>query len=255
MYNVKHPRIHLSKVIDYDVKKKTYTITDDMVFDSEEELIDFLARYHYPKYNFAGNEIPGVYKNRYMDSQALTGYSRNSYLYDFVGIKDKPSNYKEINYDWILCSYIFWLDTKEMPNFDVRNLKNKVERRYKEKKPEWDKYGWLRWSRKNTKRYFRIKQHPKSHKNSPWRRDCRYVQRARAAYGMEVEEEYKEFVKAKDKGYRSIWPDEDFRGYGSSGWKDNPGNRYRHQWEAKTKRDFEKAKRKKEVAIFSGGKS
>ncbi len=26
MYNVKHPRIHLSKVIDYDVKKKTYTI-------------------------------------------------------------------------------------------------------------------------------------------------------------------------------------------------------------------------------------
>ena len=55
MYNVKHPRIHLSKVIDYDVKKKTYTITDDMVFDSEEELIDFLARYHYPKYNFAGN--------------------------------------------------------------------------------------------------------------------------------------------------------------------------------------------------------
>ena len=135
MYNVKHPRIHLSKVIDYDVKKKTYTITDDMVFDSEEELIDFLARYHYPKYNFAGNEIPGAYKNKYMDCQALTGYSRNSHLYDFVMNKPlKPSNCKEINYDWILYSYIFWFDTKEMPNFDVRNLKDKVERKYKEKK-------------------------------------------------------------------------------------------------------------------------
>lgn len=147
MYNVKHPRIHLSKVIDYDVKKKTYTITDDMVFDSEEELIDFLARYHYPKYNFAGNEIPGAYKNKYMDCQALTGYSRNSHLYDFVMNKPlKPSNCKEINYDWILYSYIFWFDTKEMPNFDVRNLKDKVERKYKEKKPEWDKDGWLRWN-------------------------------------------------------------------------------------------------------------
>ena len=256
MYNVKYPRIHLSKVIDYDVKKKTYTITDDMVFDSEEELIDFLARYHYPKYNFAGNEIPGEYKNKYMDCQALTGYSRNSHLYDFVMNKPlKPSDCKEINYDWILCSYIFWFDTKEMPNFDVRNLKDKVERRYKEKQPEWDKYGWLRWNGITGNRRTIYRQHPKSHKNSPWRRDCRYIQRARAAYGMEAEEEYKEFVKVKDKRYRSIWPDEDFRGYGSSGWKDNPGNKYRHQWEAKTKRDFEKVKRKKEVAIFSGGKS
>lgn len=84
-----------------------------------------------------------------------------------------------------------------------------------------------------------LRKNMKSHKNHSWRRDCRYIQRARAAYGMEAEEEYKEFVKVKDKRYRSIWPDEDFRGYGSSGWKDNPGNRYRHQWEAKAKRDFE----------------
>ena len=191
-----------------------------------------------------------------MDCQALTGYSRNSHLYDFVMNKPlKPSDCKEINYDWILCSYIFWFDTKEMPNFDVRNLKDKVERRYKEKQPEWDKYGWLRWNGITGNRRTIYRQHPKSHKNSPWRRDCRYIQRARAAYGMEAEEEYKEFVKVKDKRYRSIWPDEDFRGYGSSGWKDNPGNKYRHQWEAKAKRDFENVKRKKEVAIFSGGKS
>ncbi len=64
MYNVRHPKIHLSRVLDYDIKNKTYIITDDMVFDSEEELIDFLARYHYPKYNLAGNEIPGAYKEQ-----------------------------------------------------------------------------------------------------------------------------------------------------------------------------------------------
>lgn len=249
MYNVRHPRIHLSKVIDYDAKKKIYTITDDMVFDSENELIDFLARHHYPKYNFVGNEIPGVYKNMYMDSQALTGYSRNSHSYDFVMYK--PSNCKEINHDWILYSYIFWLDTKDMPNLDVRNLKDKVERKYTEKKSEWDKYGWLRWNSITGSKKAFCKQRPKSHKNYPWRNDSRYIQRARIAYGMEAEEEYKEFVKAKDKGYRSIWPDEDFRGYGSSGWKDNSGNRYRHQWEAKAKRNFEKIKRKKEVAILS----
>lgn len=249
MYNVRHPRIHLSKVIDYDAKKKIYATTDDMVFDSENELIDFLARHHYPKYNFVGNEIPGVYKNMYMDSQALTGYSRNSHLYDFVMYK--PSNCKEINHDWILYSYIFWLDTKDMPNLDVRNLKDKVERKYIEKKSEWDKYGWLRWNSITGSKKAFCKQRPKSHKNYHWRNDSRYIQRARIAYGMEAEEEYKEFVKAKDKGYRSIWPDEDFRGYGSSGWKDNPGNRYRHQWEAKVKRNFEKTKRKKEVAILS----
>ena len=55
MYNVRRPRIHLSRVLDYDIKNKTYIITDDTVFNSEDELIDFLARYHYPKYNFAGN--------------------------------------------------------------------------------------------------------------------------------------------------------------------------------------------------------
>ena len=112
MYNVRHPKIHLSRVLDYDIKNKTYIITDDMIFDSEEELIDFLARYHYPKYNFAGNEIPGAYNNKYMDCQALTGYSRNSHLYDLVMNKPlKPSNCKEINYDWILYSYIGLLYT------------------------------------------------------------------------------------------------------------------------------------------------
>ena len=92
----------------------------------------------------------------------------------------------------------------------------------------------------------------KSHKNHSWRRDCRYIQRARAAYGMKSEEEYKPYIKAKDKAFKSIWPNEDFGGYGSSGWKDNSGNRCRHQWELKMKRNYEKIRRKKDVALFSG---
>lgn len=94
----------------------------------------------------------------------------------------------------------------------------------------------------------------KSHKNHSWRRDCRYIQRARAAYGMKSEEEYKPYIKAKDKAFKSIWPNEDFGGYGSSGWKDNSGNRCKYQWEPKIKRNYEKIRRKKDVAIFSGRK-
>lgn len=37
----------------------------------------------------------------------------------------------------------------------------------------------------------------KSHKNHSWRRDCRYIQRARAAYGMKSEEEYKPYIKER----------------------------------------------------------
>lgn len=93
-----------------------------------------------------------------------------------------------------------------------------------------------------------------NHKCYPWRRDSKYIHRACAAYGMEAEEEYKEFVKAKDKEFKSVWPDEDFGGYHSTGWKDNSGSRYRHQWEARESRRFEKIKRKKDIAMFSGKK-
>ena len=71
---------------------------------------------------------------------------------------------------------------------EEKHEKEKVEKRYKEKRTEWDKYGWLRWSVKNSKKFCR-KQKPKSHKNYPWRDDSRYIQRARAAYGMEAEED------------------------------------------------------------------
>lgn len=49
------------------------------------------------------------------------------------------------------------------------------------------------------------KQGRSQHKCYPWRDDARYIQRARAAYAMEAEEEYRRFVKAKDKFFKSIW--------------------------------------------------
>lgn len=100
-----------------------------------------------------------------------------------------------------------------------------------------------------------LRKNMKSHKNHSWRRDCRYIQRARAAYGMKSEEEYKPYIKAKDKAFKSIWPNEDFGGYGSSGWKDNSGNRCRYQWEPKIKRNYEKIRRKKMLQYSVAGKS
>lgn len=151
MYKINPPKIHLSTVLGYDVEGKRYIVKDEKIFDTERELVCFLARYNRP-----------------------------------------------------VCN-------KE-------------------------------------------KQGRSQHKCYPWRDDARYIQRARAAYAMEAEEEYRRFVKAKDKSFKSIWPDEEFNGYHSTGWKDNSGNRYRHQWEAKERRNYEKIKRNKDITMFSGKK-
>lgn len=37
----------------------------------------------------------------------------------------------------------------------------------------------------------------KSHKNHSWRRDCRYIQRARTAYGMKSEEDTSHILKQR----------------------------------------------------------
>jgi hypothetical protein len=48
------------------------------------------------------------------------------------------------------------------------------------------------------------------------------------------EEEYRVFSKPKDRAFQCVWPDEEFaKGRHGNGWKDNSGNRYRYQWEAK----------------------
>ena len=143
---------------------------------------------------------------------------------------------KGIDDDWKSYSYIFWLDAPGNPNIDVRNLKKEIEKEYRlqtVKKP----VSQNRYDPKH-------RQGRKSHKYYSGRGDSRFIQRARATYGMEAEEEYRAFVKPKDKAFRGCWPDEDFGNGGSStGWKDNSGNRYRYQWEAKAKREFEKIRK------------
>lgn len=261
MYNVIRPKIHLSIVLGYDLKdKKLYISDDDRVFDDISELITFLAGANKPVLNWVGTPIPGMYKNEYMDNQALDGLARKGFYDEVPGMSRKRSyEYKSLDDDWKVNKYLFWIDIPGSPNFDVRLLKPEVNAEYEKilnnnlslKSPDWYKmFDWY----KSFKRRMTRRQGRSRHKNYPWRCDARYIHRARAAYGMEAEEEYKEFVKKKDKDFKSIWPDEDFGGYHSTGWKDNSGNRYKHQWETKAKRDFEKMRKKKDAAMFSGGK-
>ena len=261
MYKINPPKIHLSKVIGYDVKKRIYAVKDEKTFDTEDELICFLAQHNYPVYNFADNPIKGKYKNKYLDNQALNGISRRSLddhsIYDETVHMLYPHRitnvyYQGINADWKLNEYLFWLDAPGQPNFDARNLSDKVNAEYLRQsaiKTDWRQYYRMKAEQKHKEMQGR-----KCHKCYPYRDDARYIQRARAAYAMEAEEEYREHVRAKDKVFKYVWPDEDFGGYHSTGWKDNSGNRYKHQWEVKEKRNFEKMKRKKDVAMFSGKK-
>lgn len=231
MYKTSQPKIHLSRISGYD--KKTYIISEDHIFDSEKDLISFLAENHKPVLNFDGKSIPNTFKNEFLEDQALCGYSRKGY---WDNIEDNIYCRENMDEDWKLNSYLFWLDAPGQPNLDVRNLKKDIEKEYRlqnEKKS-------LFQSRYDPKQ----RQGRKGHKYYSGRGDSRFIQRARAAYGMEAEEEYRAFVKPKDKAFRSCWPDEDFgNGGGSTGWKDNSGNRYRYQWEAKAKREFEKTKK------------
>lgn len=260
MYKINPPKIHLSTVLGYDVEGKRYIVKDEKIFDTERELVCFLARYNRPVCIFEGEPIAGRYNNKYMDNQALNGLMRkdlydstyDEIMYTMYHYPISSLHYKSINDEWKINNYLFWLDTSGQPNYDARNLRDKVNAEYirqSEIKTDMQYYYKMQ-----TERRHKEKQGRSQHKCYPWRDDARYIQRARAAYAMEAEEEYRRFVKAKDKSFKSIWPDEEFNGYHSTGWKDNSGNRYRHQWEAKERRNYEKIKRNKDITMFSGKK-
>lgn len=44
MYKINPPKIHLSTVLGYDVEGKRYIVKDEKIFDTERELVCFLAR-------------------------------------------------------------------------------------------------------------------------------------------------------------------------------------------------------------------
>ena len=43
MYKINPPKIHLSTVLGYDVEGKRYIVKDEKIFDTERELVCFLA--------------------------------------------------------------------------------------------------------------------------------------------------------------------------------------------------------------------
>ena len=123
MYKTSQPKIHLSRISGYD--KKTYIISEDHIFDSEKDLISFLAKNHVPVLNFNGQPIPNTFKNDFLEDQALCGYSRKGY---WDNIENNISCGKNMDEDWKLNSYLFWLDAPGQPNLDVRNLKKDIEK-------------------------------------------------------------------------------------------------------------------------------
>lgn len=203
MYVYKKPVLHLSEVNGY-VDGKYITIGDDILFHSEEELISFLTRYHHPVINFFGDKY--ILGNKYIDNQIFDA--------------------NHINND---CNYIFWWDLPGQPFYDVRLLKPKIDKKYEERCRSVWAFHKFRWNAQG-----RVK-----HTRYTGRCKLRYAQRRRAAIGLlyDPEEEYRALVKPKDL-YYDLWMNEDFfgDGKGSSGWKDNPGNKYRHQWEPRQKR-------------------
>lgn len=68
MYKVNPPKIHLSTVIGYNVEEKRYIVKDEMTFDTERELICFLAGHNRPVCNFEGKPIEGRYDNKYVNN-------------------------------------------------------------------------------------------------------------------------------------------------------------------------------------------
>ncbi|MEI3172613.1 MAG: hypothetical protein V8S76_00685 [Lachnospiraceae bacterium] len=56
---------------------------------------------------------------------------------------------------------------------------------------------------------------------------------------MYDDDEYRQLVKPKMLQYKYCWSD-DFYTRRSNGWKDNPGNKYRKQWERGAVRKFKK---------------
>lgn len=245
MHEVMRPKIHLAR-LEYDESGKIYVAGKEKILHSEKELIDFLAA------NQPSNRF-GV--NPYFVSQALGGILRASD--SMTGwLQGERCSYFMNERTGMTCKldrYIFWLDVPGRPAVDVR----KYEKKVKELKTEYGCSQYLQsvffgkyyydessWNREKKK----YGQSPKTHRAWRYRSDAKYIHRFREACNPE----YKEFSKPKDRRLQYVWPDEDFpKGRRSSGWKDNPGNKYRRQWEPKAKREFEKVKRDKEIPMLS----
>lgn len=200
MYEIKRPEIVLLQ------KNANGQMEEYKRFANENELVDFLARFHKPILSWYGNPIHGQFQNNYMDFQ---------------------------------CLYRFYLDVPGHPLYDVRNLEPEVRKTYYEKQKQKPKYK-TRWQMlEECKEWHKTKQGRKSHTCYNAEHHS-YISGVAQEIGlMYDDDEYRQLVKPKMLQHKYYWSD-DFYTRRSSGWKDNSGNRYRKQWERDAVRKFKK---------------
>lgn len=252
MFKTVKPNLHLSILTGYK-NGKFQTDGKDIVFSTEKEAVKFLARHNSPVYNWMGKPIPGMYVNKYMDNQALNGVIRTESTQGsiFTDIDDNSKEKIIIAPGLKVGRYLFWWDTAGQPMYDVRLLKDNVNKEYED-----NVKGNIRWPCME-RRYKSKKQGRPQHIRYALRSNTHYIQRKRMALGLaaDTDEEYRKFAKPDETRMSFFGDDEYGNGRGSSGWKDNPGNKYRHQWEAKQDRKYKKLKNDKNITMMSYGKS
>lgn len=231
MYEIKRPEIVLLK------KNTSGQMEEYKRFANENELVNFLARFHKPILSWNGKPIHGQFQNCYMDFQCLSGAQmEKGYLY--CGI-DNIYDYHVFDKIWNPGLYQFYLDVSGYPLYDARNLENEVRKVYHERqkqKPERK----TRWQMlEECKEWHKTKQGRKSHTYNTFGMQPN-IRNIREEVGLMYDDyEYRQFTKAKILRFRNVWSDEywDRRG---NGWKDNSGSKYRKQWERDAVRKFKK---------------
>lgn len=89
-------------------------------------MILFLAMYHIPLYNWKDEPIPGLYKNKFMKSQALTGLENAGS--EFIDGYYTDKEYVYLDDEYRLNKYIFWLEAPGQPNIDIRKYEKEVRK-------------------------------------------------------------------------------------------------------------------------------
>ena len=239
MYKIKKPEIVLLK------KNTSGRMEEYKRFANENELVNFLARFHKPILSWDGNPIRGQFQNNYMDFQCLSGEQLEK-GYRYCGI-DGIYVYHTFEKIWTPYLYQFYINTPGHPLYDVRNLEPKVRKVYYERQKQKPKRKtrlqisaeWEEWRRK--------KQGRKSHTCYNTSRHS-YIRDIAKEVGLIYDDdEYRPLVKPKMLSRKYSWSD-DFCTRRSSGWKE--GNKYRKQWERGAMRKFKKEA--EETQQFSG---
>lgn len=250
MYPIERPGIILFRLEKDGVYRKNRTFAD------EQELAKFLAQYERTITNWDGVAIPGLFQNDYVDFQAVSGEQyRKSIQYASL---ESGYRYQEVEEIWHPRLYMFCWDVDGFPVYDVRNLMSEVrkifyvEQKRKPKRKSQAEYQAERLARRSQK------QGRAKHTTGTIRRNTFHLEGLKREAGLYcdrpcfetpedepylAEEDYRRFAKPGVLAKKCIWRDEDCCGRAGNGWKDNPGNKYRKQWERKAERDAQLLKK------------